>query len=86
MTCGRHVPTVHLPGAETHPHPLFKVLEPAATMVPLISLAIQDRYEGPAPHLPYIVGVDARFVFCLLCSPPMSKIQFSLLNSSAWFE
>ncbi|KAG1841547.1 PIN domain-like protein [Suillus subalutaceus] len=38
---------------------LWEVLEPAATMVPLISLAIQDRYEGPTPHSPYIVGVDA---------------------------
>ncbi|KAG2108145.1 hypothetical protein BD769DRAFT_1392822 [Suillus cothurnatus] len=28
-------------------------------LVPLISLAIQDCYEGPVPHLPYIVGMDA---------------------------
>ncbi|KAG1844881.1 hypothetical protein C8R48DRAFT_678308 [Suillus tomentosus] len=36
------------------------VLEPAAATVPLISLAIHGRYEGPAPHVPYVVGVDAR--------------------------
>ncbi|KAG1889052.1 PIN domain-like protein [Suillus fuscotomentosus] len=38
---------------------LWEVLEPAAATVPLISLAIQGRYEGPAPHVPYVVGVDA---------------------------
>ncbi|KAG2138983.1 PIN domain-like protein [Suillus clintonianus] len=39
---------------------LWEVLEPAAAIVPLISLAIEGRYEGPAPHVPYVVGVDAR--------------------------
>ncbi|KAG0705254.1 hypothetical protein DFH29DRAFT_997043 [Suillus ampliporus] len=43
---------VHSPG-------VFQVLEPAAATVPLISLAIQGCYEGPAPHVPYVVGVYA---------------------------
>jgi hypothetical protein len=57
-------------------HPVFQVLEPAAATVPLISLAIQGRYEGPAPHVPYVVGVDTRFVF----SRSLSVLEYSRLN------
>ncbi|KAG1825454.1 uncharacterized protein BJ212DRAFT_1474840 [Suillus subaureus] len=38
---------------------LWELLEPAAKTVPITSLVLQDRYVGPAPHLPYVVGVDA---------------------------
>ncbi|KAG1763248.1 PIN domain-like protein [Suillus occidentalis] len=38
---------------------LWDMLEPAATMVPIVSLALSDRYIGPAPHSPYVVGIDA---------------------------
>ncbi|KAG1876347.1 PIN domain-like protein [Suillus subluteus] len=41
---------------------LWEVLEPAATTVPIVSLAVSDRYVGPAPHSPYVVGIDARSV------------------------
>jgi hypothetical protein len=44
--------------------------------VPLISLAIEGRYEGPAPHVPYVVGVDARFVF----SRSLSVLDYSRFN------
>ncbi|KAG2338258.1 PIN domain-like protein [Suillus weaverae] len=37
---------------------LWELLEPAAKTVPITSLALQDCYVGPAPHLPYVVGVD----------------------------
>ncbi|KAG2130840.1 uncharacterized protein EDB93DRAFT_1255735 [Suillus bovinus] len=37
---------------------LWELLEPAAKTVPITSLALQDRYVGPAPHLPYVIGVD----------------------------
>ncbi|KAG2133272.1 uncharacterized protein EDB93DRAFT_1254946 [Suillus bovinus] len=42
---------------------LWELLEPAAKTVPITSLALQDRYVGPAPHLPYVIGVDTRSVF-----------------------
>ncbi|KAG1775882.1 hypothetical protein EV702DRAFT_1198789 [Suillus placidus] len=42
---------------------LWELLEPAAKTVPVISLALQDRYIGPTPHLPYVVGVDASSTF-----------------------
>ncbi|KAG1897552.1 uncharacterized protein F5891DRAFT_1191747 [Suillus fuscotomentosus] len=38
---------------------LWELLEPAAKTIPVISLALQGCYIGPAPHLPYVVGVDA---------------------------
>ncbi|KAG2358112.1 hypothetical protein BDR07DRAFT_1379656 [Suillus spraguei] len=38
---------------------LWELLEPAAKTVPITLLALQDRYVGPAPHLPYVIGVDA---------------------------
>jgi hypothetical protein len=42
-------------------HVVFsQMLEPAATMVPLVSVALEDRYLGPAPHTPYVVGIDAK--------------------------
>lgn len=44
---------------------LWDMLEPAATMVPIVSLALSDRYIGPAPHSPYVVGIDARLVLCV---------------------
>lgn len=44
------------------------MLEPAATMVPIVSLALSDRYIGPAPHSPYVVGIDARLVLCVDCA------------------
>ncbi|KAG1886936.1 PIN domain-like protein [Suillus fuscotomentosus] len=37
---------------------LWELLEPAAKTVHITSLALQDRYVGPAPHLPYMIGVD----------------------------
>ncbi|KAG1796723.1 uncharacterized protein HD556DRAFT_1441410 [Suillus plorans] len=38
---------------------LWEVLEPATTTVPIVSLALSDRYAEPAPHLSYVVGIDA---------------------------
>ncbi|KAG2354916.1 hypothetical protein BDR07DRAFT_1493932 [Suillus spraguei] len=38
---------------------LWELLEPAAKTVPITLLALQDHYVGPAPHLPYVIGVDA---------------------------
>ncbi|KAG2127291.1 PIN domain-like protein [Suillus bovinus] len=38
---------------------LWEVLDPAATTVPIVSLALSDRFAGPAPHLPYVVGIDS---------------------------
>ncbi|KAJ8587886.1 hypothetical protein M405DRAFT_283189 [Rhizopogon salebrosus TDB-379] len=35
------------------------MLEPAATMVPLVSVPLEDRYLGPALHTPYVVDIDA---------------------------
>ncbi|KAG2107530.1 hypothetical protein DEU56DRAFT_762612 [Suillus clintonianus] len=43
----------------TFPFFTRRVLKPAAATVPIVSLAIQGRYEGPTPHVPNIVGVDA---------------------------
>ncbi|KAG1847317.1 hypothetical protein DFJ58DRAFT_843213 [Suillus subalutaceus] len=37
------------------------MLEPAVTTVPIVSLALSECYIGPAPHSPFIVGVNARW-------------------------
>lgn len=43
-----------------------QVLEPAATTVSIVSLALHGLFVGPAPHLShYVVGIDARCV-CML--------------------
>ncbi|KAG1887198.1 PIN domain-like protein [Suillus subluteus] len=38
---------------------LWDMLEPATTTVPIVSLALSERYIGPAPHSPFVVGIDA---------------------------
>lgn len=38
---------------------LWELLEPAATEVSITALALADRYHGAAPHVPYVIGVDA---------------------------
>ncbi|KIK73728.1 hypothetical protein PAXRUDRAFT_29230 [Paxillus rubicundulus Ve08.2h10] len=40
------------------------VLEPATSEVPLLLLALANWYYGTAPHVPYVIGVDARFEQC----------------------
>ena len=54
-----------------------QVLEPAARAVPIISLALQDRYVGPGPHSPYVVGIDAR----LVAMHALSALELSSLLS-----
>ncbi|KAG2039815.1 hypothetical protein BDR03DRAFT_1008494 [Suillus americanus] len=41
---------------------LWDMLEPAATTVPIVSLALSECYIGPAPHSPFVVGINARLV------------------------
>ncbi|KIK71803.1 hypothetical protein PAXRUDRAFT_22813 [Paxillus rubicundulus Ve08.2h10] len=40
-----------------------QVLEPATSEVPLLSLALANRHYGTAPHVPYVIGVDASVWF-----------------------
>lgn len=59
-----------------------QVLEPAATTVPVVSLAVSDRYVGPAPHSPYVVGVDARSVSTCRVFPYSTTYNFAVDGSS----
>ncbi|KAJ8590815.1 hypothetical protein M405DRAFT_861060 [Rhizopogon salebrosus TDB-379] len=63
--CGDYTPPKELVVIIMGINDLWQVLEPAATTTPIVSLALKDRYMGPAPHFPYVVGIDARSVFAL---------------------
>lgn len=58
--------------------PVPQVLKPAATTVPVVSLAVSEGYVGPACHSPYVMGIDARSVSTSLVLP-----YFMTYNSAA---
>ncbi|KAG2107603.1 hypothetical protein DEU56DRAFT_762605 [Suillus clintonianus] len=72
----------------TFPFFTRRVLKPAAATVPIVSLAIQGRYEGPTPHVPNIVGVDARqliggIMIIVAFSSATYKLYFARLDDVA---
>ncbi|KAJ8579625.1 PIN domain-like protein [Rhizopogon salebrosus TDB-379] len=57
--CGDYTPLKELVVIIMGINDFWQVLEPAATMTPIVSLALKDHYMGPVPHFPYVVGIDA---------------------------